>query len=328
MRLRFLFATLATPCMLAVALTGQSTVPRTPDGRPDLQGIWDYSTMTPLERPKEFARKKFFTRSEAEAFERGAPVRDFKELPALEQKLNADLVGDLATVDEAHLDASMRTSLIVDPPNGQVPPLTRKAKARREARHKARKTPPDGPEALSLSERCLPDVAGPPLIPGSYNNIMQIVQAADYLMIETEMIHDARIVPLDGRPHLPRKIREWNGDSRGRWEGDSLVIDTTNFRFLNALASSTDALHVVERLTRVDEQSLLYEFTVNDPAAFTKPWSGAFTARKSGAPMYEFACHEGNYSIVGMLRGARSQEKEKRLKSAPPLIGRGRAPAR
>ena len=302
---------MASVPLLAAALAGQSMVPRTPDGHPDLQGIWDYSTITPLERPKEFARKKLFTKAEAEAFERGSAARELKELPPLEQKLNADLVGDLSTADEGHLDPSMRTSLIVDPPNGRIPPLTANATARRAARRKARKLPPDGPEALRLSDRCLPDVAGPPLIPTSYNNNLQIVQTADHLIIATEMIHDARIVPLDGRPHLPRTMREWNGDSRGWWEGDTLVVESTNFRSVSALGAATAALHVVERLTRVDGRSLLYEFTITDPGAYTKPWSGAFTIHRTDAPMYEFACHEGNYSIVGMLRGARAQDPGK-----------------
>ena len=267
--------------------------------------------MTPLERPKELARKPVFTKAEAEAYERAAPGRDLADLPPIEQKLNADLVGDFATLNVGHLDPSLRTSLIVDPSTGVIPPLTRQAKARKDARAKARKLPPDGPEALRLNERCLPDAAGPPLIPTAYNNFIQIVQTADHVMIETEMIHDARIIPLDGRPHLPVPLREWNGDSRGRWDGDTLVIDTTNFRTPSALTDATAALRVVERLTRVDERSLLYEFSVTDPAAFTRPWSAAYTIHKSEAHMYEFACHEGNYAIAGMLRGARAQEQVK-----------------
>ena len=301
-------ATLAVS--LSGVIAGQSTVPRAPDGHPDLQGVGDYSTMTPLERPKAFARRKFFTKAEAEAFERGAAERDFNDLPKLEQQVNADLVGDLATVEQGTLDPSMRTSLIVAPSNGQMP-LTAKAVALRAARRKARALPPDGPEALRLSDRCLPDVAGPPLLPTSYNNNIQIVQTADYLMIETEMIHDARIIPLDRRPHLPRTIREWNGDSRGWWEGETLVIDSTNFRSVNALGAATVALHVTERLTRIDQKSLRYEFSVADPAAFTRPWSGSYTIRQASAPIYEFACHEGNYSIAGMLRGARAQDPGK-----------------
>ncbi len=307
--IRQFVAPIAASLVLTLTLAGQSAVPRTPDGQPDLQGTWSYATMTPLERPKELARKPLFTKAEAEAYERAAPARDLADLPPLERKLNADLVGDFATLDVGHLDPSLRTSLIVDPPNGVIPPLTRQAKARKDARSKARKLPPDGPEAMRSSDWCLHDVAGPPLLPTAYNNFIQIVQTSDYVMIETEMIHDARIIPLDGRPHLPATFREWNGDSRGRWDGDTLVIDTTNFRAPNALTDATAALHVVERLTRVDERSLRYEFSVTDPGAFTKPWAGAYTIHTTQAPMYEFACHEGNYSIAGMLRGARAQEK-------------------
>ena len=301
-------AALTIALMLAAAIAAQSRLSRTPDGRPDFQGVWDYSTITPLERPKELGRKKVFTKAEADAFSRSSAERDFKDLPKLEQQVNADLIGDLATVEQGPLDPSMRTSLIVSPSSGRIP-LTAKAVARRAARRQARKLPPDGPEALTLGDRCLPDVAGPPVLPTSYNSNIQIVQTADYLMIETEMIHDARIIPLDGRPHLPRTIREWNGDSRGWWDGETLVIDSTNFRNVNALGAATAALHVTERLTRIDEKSLLYEFSVADPAAFTRPWSGSYTIRKASALMYEFACHEGNYSIAGMLSGARAQDK-------------------
>jgi hypothetical protein len=305
---RLLFAAMTAAATLPV-FAGQAALPRTEDGHPDLQGVWDYATITPFERPKAFAGKKVFTKAEAEAFTRGSAQRDFAELPKLEQQVNADLVGDLATVESGVLDRSLRTSLIVSPANGQIP-LTKKALALQAKRRKARRLPPDGPEALRLSDRCLPDVAGPPLIPTSYNNNIQIVQTADYVVVETEMIHDARIIPLDGRPHLPHALREWNGDARGHWEGDTLVVDTTNFRSLNALGSATAAVQVRERLTLVDAQSLRYDFTVTDRAAYTRPWSGSYTFRKTDALMYEFACHEGNYSIAGMLSGARAQDKK------------------
>jgi hypothetical protein len=303
---RLLLATMTAAATLPV-FAGQAALPRTLDGHPDLQGVWDYATITPFERPKAFANKKVFTKAEAEAFSRGTANRNFDDLPKLEQQVNADIVGDLASLEQGPLDPSLRTSLIVEPPDGKMP-LTPNAKARMAARAKAKKVPPDGPEALSLSTRCLPDVAGPPLLPVAFNSYVQIVQTADYLVIETEMIHDARIIPLDARAHLPRSIREWNGDSRGRWNGDTLIIDTTNFPMKNAMPESTDALHVVEHLTRTGERALLYEFTVTDRAAFTRPWSAAYTFRRTDALMYEFACHEGNYSIVGMLKGARAQE--------------------
>ncbi len=310
-RRRLLVAAAMAGIMVAAAAAGQSPALRTIEGHSDLEGIWDYSTITPLERPKEFAARRLFSNAQAEVFERGTADRALKALPKLERQLNADLVGDFSTVDEGHLDSSMRTSLIINPRNGKLPPLTASAKARQRARRKAHKFPPDGPEALRLSDRCLPDVAGPPLLPTAYNNNVQIVQTDDYVVIATEMIHDARIIPLDGRPHLSKTVREWNGDSRGWWEADTLVIDTTNFRPVNALESATAGLHVVERLRRLDERSVLYAFTVTDRAAFTRSWSGSYTLRKSRAAMYEFACHEGNYSIVGMLRGARAQETHK-----------------
>ena len=309
MKLRVFITATGLASILTAALAGQSVVRRTPDGHPDLQGVWDYATITPLERPQELGDKQFYTASEAEEFERGASDRDFKKLPADEQTVNADLVGDLATGDRGHLDAGRRTALIVSPKDGRIP-FTPEVKALREARRSAAQEPPDGPEALRLSDRCL-HVDGPPLTPNLYNNNIQIVQTADYVLLATEMIHDARIVPLDGRPHLPETIRKWDGDSRGRWDGDTLVIDTTNFTNKTRFAASTAALHLVERLTRIGERSLLYEFSIEDPGPFTKPWSGALTIRKNDALMYEFACHEGNYSLVGMLRGARAGEKAK-----------------
>jgi hypothetical protein len=204
----------------------------------------------------------FFTAPEAAAFERGDADRLLKYLPELEQKLNSDLVGDFNTSDRGRIDPSRRTSLLVDPPDGRLPPVTPEEKARREKASKARKEPPDDPEVLNTSTRCLPDVAGPPLLPTDYNNNVQIVVTPHHVVIATEMVHEARIVPLDGRPHLPARIREWDGDSRGHWDGAA-------------------------------------------------PWSGTYTFHRTTNRIYEFACHEANYSIVNMLKGARLQERQR-----------------
>jgi hypothetical protein len=301
---------IAFAAAVAALSADQWRIPRTADRRPDLQGIWDYATVTPLERSKDFSERAFFTEAEAREFERSAADREYTDLPEIERKLNADLVGDLETTARGRIDPSRRTSIVIDPPDGKLPPLTPKGQAARDSRRAARKVPPDGPEVMRISERCLPDAAGPPLLPTSYNNYVQIVQTPRNVLISTEMVHEARVIPLDGRPHLPPHIREWNGDSRGRWDGDTLVVETTNFAHHAPDSSNTDVLQVIERFTRVGERSLLYEFSVDDPATFTKRWSGAFTMHKTDEPMYEFACHEANYSMAGMLRGARAQEQQ------------------
>ena len=203
-----------------------------------------------------------------------------------------------------------RTSLIVDPPDGRIPALTPEGQKRAAARAAERRDhPADGPEDRSLVERCLVFNGGPPMLSGPYNNYVQILQMPGYVIIHNEMIHDARIVPLDGRPHLAPDIRRWQGDSRGRWDGNTLVIDTTNFTDKTNFRGADENLHLVERLTRVDQNTLLYEFTVDNPTAFTKSWTAALPMRKTADQIFEYACHEGNYALTNILRGARSEEK-------------------
>jgi len=200
--------------------------------------------------------------------------------------------------------------LIVDPPDGRIPALTADAQRRAAARADARRDhPADGPEDRSLGERCLLFNAGPPMLSGPYNNFVQILQSSDYVVILNEMIHDSRIVPLDGRPHLPQGIRRLLGDSRGRWEGNTLVVETTNFSDKTNVRGSGEQLRLTERFTRADAKTLLYEFTVDDPGSFVKPWTAVLPMSKTNDQIYEYACHEGNYAMTGILRGARSQEK-------------------
>jgi len=287
------------------------TPPRTLWGEPDLQGVWDFATITPLERPRELAGKEILTEKEAAEFER----------ETLERR-NPDRRdgGAAADVGRAYnqfwwdygtkVVGTNRTSLIVDPPDGRVPPLTPEAKERADARAQVLRRPPAGPEDRNLWERCiLGGNTGPPMVSGPYNNVVQLFQTPGYVVILNEMINDARIVPLDGRPHLPPSIRQWRGDSRGRWEGDTLVVDTTNFRDETNFRGARATLHVVERFTRVDARTLLYEFTVDDPMTWTRPWSAAMPMRKAEGPMFEYACHEGNYGMVNILSGARAEEK-------------------
>jgi hypothetical protein len=200
---------------------------------------------------------------------------------------------------------------VIDPPDGRIPPLTPEAQRRLEAsRAAARQHPADGPEDRSLAERCiLWPTAGPPMLPSFYNNNYQIVQGPDYVAILVEMIHDVRLIPINNGGHLPAGLRQWMGDPRGHWEGDSLVVDTTNFTDKTNFRGSDANLHLTERFTRTDEDTLLYEFTVDDATAFTRPWTGRIPMSRGAGPIFEYACHEGNYAMADMLRGARAAEK-------------------
>jgi hypothetical protein len=206
---------------------------------------------------------------------------------------------------------SRRTSLVVDPPDGKVPPLTADGQARADARAEARRhSPADGPEDRSLAERCiLWPTAGPPMVPAGYNNNNQILQTTGYVAVLIEMIHDVRIIPLDGRQHAPSGLRQWMGDSRGRWEGDTLVVTTTNFTGKTNFRGTSEHLRLVERFRRTDADTIDYQFTVEDPASFTRPWTAAVPMTKAEGLIYEYACHEGNYGMTNLLSGARAEEK-------------------
>jgi len=296
------------------AATKTWTPPRTADGHPDLQGIWSNAILTPLERPAELAGKPILTEQEAAAYEKQMVERN-----------NVDRRNDVGTendVARAYNDAwydrgskvvkTRRTSLIVDPPDGRIPPLTPEAQKRAAERAEARRLhPADGPEDRALNERCiLTATTGPPMLPGPYNNNYQIVQTPGAILIFTEMVHDARFVHMDGRPHLPQNIRQWKGDSIGHWEGDTLVVDTTNFTDQTNFRGSGENLHLVERFTRVDADTLLYEFTVDDPRSFTRPWTAAIASTKTEGPILEYACNEGNYGMRNLLSAARADEKK------------------
>ncbi len=287
--------------------------PRTPDGQPDLQGIWTNATITPLERPPELAGKPFLTEKEAAEYEKEVRQRSNTDRRNVPAEVDVSLAYNDAWYDRGtKVVGTRRTSLIVDPQDGRVPPLTPAAQKRiAEAREHARQHPADGPEDRSLPERCLVwPTAGPPMLPSFYNNTYQIVQAPGYVAILVEMIHDVRIIPLDGRPHVPQNVREWLGDSRGHWEGNTLVVDTTNFTDKTRFRGATANMHLTERFTRIDADTILYRFTVDDPETFTKPWTAEVPLRKSQGPIFEYACHEGNYAMTDMLRGARADEEK------------------
>jgi len=290
------------------------TPPRTPDGQPDLEGVWTNPTLTPLERPAEFASKEFLTEQEAADY-----------VKRVLQRVNSDRRdgGTQVDVDRSYnefwrdrgndLVADRRTSLIVDPPDGRVPPLTPEARKRLEERRAwIEEHATDGPEGRSLGERCISWApAGPPMLPGPYNNQLQIVQGPGYVAILNEMIHDVRVIPLDGRPHVAQQIRQMRGDPRGHWEGSTLVVDTTNFSGEASFRGSDANLHLTERFTRVSPEVIQYEFTVDDPTAFTKPWTARIPLNKTSERIYEYACHEGNYALMDILAGARAAEKKK-----------------
>ena len=268
----------------------------------DLDGIWNYATMTPLERPRDLAATPVLTPAEA---------ADYERLTTERQRATNNTAGPDWWDPGTRFLVNGRTSLIVDPADGRVPPPTRDAQDRAAARTQARRArgSADGPEDRALNERCLNwSVAGPPMLPGVYNNNVQIIQTRDYVALVAEMIHDARIVPLDRRAHgtVPR----WMGDSRGQWEGRTLVVDTVGFTDKTAFRGSGEHLHLVERFTRVDAETIEYRFTAEDPTTWTRPFTGMFPMKKTAGPIYEYACHEGNArSMIGMLRGARAQEK-------------------
>jgi len=289
--------------------------PRTPDGHPDLQGTWTNGTLTPLERPVEFGQKLNLTEAEAAVYEKeriAAGNMDRRDGGAEADVARAynDVFYDRGT-QLVKVDGAKRSSLIVDPPDGRIPPLTPEAKKRIEqARAEARRHPADRPQDLSPQERCIFSArAGPPMLAAMYNNNYQIVQTPSYVMIFVEEIHDIRIIPLDGRSHLPSNIRKWVGDSVGHWEGDTLVVDTTNFTSQTRFRGATEDLHVIERFTRIGPDTILYRFTINDPSTFTKAWTGESTFVAISDKLYEYSCHEGNYAMVDVLRGARVEEK-------------------
>jgi hypothetical protein len=316
-------AILALVLLPAVASAQQKNVPRTPDGTPDLQGIWDFRTVTPLERPAEFADKAVLTEQEAADYERRiVEQRNADANRERDKKTSRGTVnGTEITADVAlayndfwwdrgtRVVGSRRTSLVVDPPNGRIPPMTPAARARIEKLEAARERPAEGPEDRSVAERCLLGFnAGPPMVPGGYNMNVQIVQTPTYVVIMNEMVHTARIVPLDGRAHPT--LPHWVGTSRGRWEGDTLVVETRNFKGETSFRGSSPNLRLVERFSRTDAETLLYEFTATDPTTWTRPWTAQIPMRRTDDQIFEYACHEANYGMTNLLQGARTIERE------------------
>jgi hypothetical protein len=317
------FALLATVTLapLHASAQGRGATPgRTPDGKPDLAGIYSFSTVTPLQRPDALLGKATLTDEEAASFEAAENTRLNRDLfdPEKGQPSAGYLPraqGGVLSYNEFwyergnKLTRDKRTSLIVDPPDGRIP-FTDAARRRvAEMRQHSDSGRGDSYADRPLADRCLQGFnSGPPMTPGSYNNNVEIVQAPGVVVIVNEMVHNARVIPTDGRPHTT--LRQWSGDSRGRWEGDTLVVDTINFRRETSLQGSTANTRLVERFTRVDAETIEYEFTVTDPTSYTRPWSAMVPLIRIHEPLYEYACHEGNYSLRNILAGARKQERE------------------
>jgi hypothetical protein len=299
------------------------TPPRTPDGVPDLQGYWTNLTDTPLERPKELGTKEFYTPEEIAARQKREEAAAAKRLEGrqTEPGTTADVHYDLAQFgldrSQSKESASTRTSLIVGP-EGRIPsqlPEAQKRNADRAAFNRVHGF--DGPETRSLSEQCIlwPN-EGPPMLAPGYNSNLEIVQSPGYVAILQEMIHDTRIIPTDGSPHLPSNVRQLLGDSRGHWEGDTLVVETTNFTDRTAFRGSSEDLKVIERFTRTGPNTILYQFTVSDPKTWDQPWSAELPMTAIEGPIYEYACHEANYGMANNLKGARVAEEEAAKKAA------------
>jgi hypothetical protein len=345
----------AKPAAPAVASppAAKRPIPRLADGHPDLQGLYDVATMTPVDRPAG-VKSLALTEQEAAAMEQYEAQRQVKNDAPIAGDRTAPPVGGDNTPPKTYLefleragggvvggynnfwlaggthvirvDGQARSSLVVDPPDGKVPPMKPEAQKRNaaflagavapDASESGASGPPgafDGPELRPLAERCLlgfGSTSGPPTLPNYfYNNMKQIVQSRDTILILNEMVHDARVVRMNAE-HLPPTIRKWMGDSVGRWDGDTLVVDTTNFTNKTQFRGSSENLHVVERFTRVNPKTILYRFTVEDPSTWDRSWTGEYPWNATSENLYEYACHEGNYSLEGMLRGARQKEAE------------------
>lgn len=330
--------------VVSVAVSGQAElIPRTFDGRPDLQGVWDFRTVTPLERPEELLDRAFLTEEEAAEIEAHAHTVRVRGLAPSEVRTEPLPVGTASGVgaynefwfDRGTNVAGNQSSLIVDPPNGQLPSLTIRGETlhqvgssiedlmmTRPVRVRTLGAGVDHPEERGLAERCLLGFnSGPPMITGAYNNNMQVFQTPDTVVIVNEMVHDARIIKLNRGQRISGRIQQWAGQSLGHWDGDTLVVETTHFSDLRASyePSTTVAIGtgstmtLTERFQRIDAEALLYEYTVNDPTIFTSTFTVSLPMSRNYQPLFEYACHEGNYGLLNILRGARIEELERQL---------------
>jgi len=305
--------TSGSPARAAAPASKPYVPPKTADGQPDLQGFWTNSTYTPLERPANVT-KEFYTLEEALAVEKSAAAREAEQTePGTVADVHYDFSQFGLDRSQSTFARNLRTSLIVDPADGKIPSLTAEGQKRAADRAAARKAAGgqyDAVENMPIGSRCIiMGGAGPPLMNAGYNANYQIVQGPGVVMILTEMIHDVRIIPLDGRPAPPPGVRQWTGVSRGRWEGTTLVVETTNFNGKNPFRGASETLKVTERFTRVAPDQISYRFTVEDPSTWARPWTAEAPMAKTEGPIFEFACHESNYGIANILAGARADER-------------------
>ena len=330
MSTRVMTLAVAAAVVATVPVTGQEstyTAPRTPDGQPDLQGFWTNQTYTPLERP-DGVTKEFYTAEEIAEIENGRAQREASQTtPNTIPDVHYDFTQFGLDRSQSGFARTMRTSLIVDPSDGRLPPVTAAAQQRAADRVAARERMGGrwgAAEANELDDRCIiMRGAGPPMLPTVYNSNYHIVQTPGYVMILVEMIHDARIIPLDERDHPSPKLRQWMGTSRGRWEGETLVVETANFNGKNPIPSATgrilpgsgDQMHVMERFTRVAEDRIMYKFTVEDLGTWSRPWTAEMPMQQTRGPIFEHACHEGNYGLTNTLAGARLEEQQAALEA-------------
>ena len=299
------------------------TPPRTTWGAPDLQGVWDFRSLTPMERPEQFSADEVLTAEEAATFSEEVIQSRSRDSETSDRAARA-AQGDIIPYNDFWFDegtsvTTERPSLVIDPPTGRIPALTPTAARRVAAAARVREgVNPDAPTPGGFVEdlgpgglrvRCILGFStGPPMTPGAYNNNVQLLQTEDHVVILNEMIHDARIVPLDGRPHLPADVRQWSGDPRAHWDGDTLVVESTNFLRETMFPNSGRNMHLTERFSRTADDALLYEVTVDDPTVWTAPWTFALPMQRNEHPLYEYACHEGNYGIYNILAGASAGE--------------------
>jgi hypothetical protein len=317
-----LLTVVSASLLAAHAFAGEYRAPRLPDGTPDLQGVWTNATATPMERSPELGERRAFTAEEAAAIGRAAvaaveadaapsdPSKKIEAISSLPPVGNYNLFWTDRGMSVANINGEWRTSMIIEPSNGRIPALTAAGQQRLAAR--SARNPNDGPEGRALGERCLlsfGSLSGPPMLPTMYNSYYQIVQSPGYVMILAEMVHDARIIRIQDH-HTPSGIRKWMGDSIGHWDGDTLVVETRNFRPEQSFRGSSENAVVTERFTRVAQDKIVYRFTVDDPTTFTASFTGELPFVTVNANIYEYACHEGNYALPGILSGAREAEKE------------------
>jgi len=302
----------SAPAAKSSAAAKPWTVSKTPDGQPDLQGYWTNNSYTPLERPNGVTKEFYAPAELAEANKKAAEREEEQTTPGTIADVHYDFTQFGLDRSQTRLTGNLRTSVIVDPANGKLPPVTsegQKRAADRAAERKKQGAQYDQVQNIPIGSRCVYQNAAPPMLPPGYNPAYEIIQGKDAVTIVIEMLHEVRVIPLDGKPHAPQGYKSWLGDSRGHWEGDTLVVETTNFNDKTAFRGASENMKVIERFTRISDDAIRYEFTVHDPSTWEIPWKGEMPFVKINGPVFEHACHEGNYGVANTLKAVRLEEK-------------------